>query len=151
MTEQLDISTPSNTQTPAPPTRDAKQVQDFLDRFANALIAGDGKAVAALWAVPAMVLGDDMVRPVNSAEEIEKFFGDAKEQYNSRGIVGTRADILRLEWVSDKIVLVDVRWPYIDQGGNELAEESSTYTLMRDVDGNFKLRVALMRGVSEPH
>lgn len=123
-------------------------VQDLLDRFARAITAGDGNAIASLWAVPAFVIGDNGVRAVNSLDEVKEFFSGAKEQYNARGITDTRPDVFGLEWVTDRIVVVDVRWPYLDESGKEVGEEASTYTLRRDDAGDLKLHVALMRGAS---
>jgi hypothetical protein len=48
------------------------------------------------------------------------------------------------------VFLVDVRWPYLDAGGNEKGEESSTYTLRTDDTGELKLHVAVMRGARMP-
>jgi hypothetical protein len=44
---------------------------------------------------------------------------------------------------------VTVRWPYLDGNGDEKGAESSTYTLCRDEDGELKIRVIVMRGVSD--
>jgi hypothetical protein len=130
--------------------RDAS-VQDFLDRFGRALTAGDGKTIATMWSMPALVLGDTMVKAVSTPAEVEQFFGGAREQYNQRGITDTRPDILRLEWVTERIVVVDVRWPYLDAKGHEIGSESSTYTLRRNDDNALEMVVVLMRGVDESH
>ena len=87
---------------------------------------------------------------VSSREEIAKFFSGAKEEYNKRGISDTRAEIFGLEWVTDRIVVVDVRWPHLDERGKEKGEESSTYTLRRDDFGDLRLHMALMRGEGSP-
>jgi ketosteroid isomerase-like protein len=121
-------------------------VQDFLDRFAGALTAGDAATVASLWETPALVLGDEMAQVVGSRQEVERFFAGAKDEYNKRGISGTRADIQGLDWATDRIAIVTVRWPYLDSSGRERGEESSTYILRRDDQGNLKLRAAVMRG-----
>lgn len=121
-------------------------VQEYFDTFARALTAGDGRAIAKMWAVPAFVIGDTMVMAVNSDKEVEQFFAGAKEQYNEKGITDTRAEIFGLEWVTERIVVVDVRWPYLDEHGMEKGAEVSTYTLRRDDEGELKLHVALMRG-----
>lgn len=124
------------------------EVQAFLARIARALTAGDGKTVAGMWAVPALVLGDDDVRAVGTLQEVEQFFGGAKEQYNARGITDTRADIVELRWLTPRMALVEVRWPYLDQEGNEVGEEVSTYALRRDDTGALKVQVALMHGAA---
>jgi hypothetical protein len=121
-------------------------VRQFLDEFGEALTAGDAKAVASLWDTPAFVLGDEMVRVVNTSTEVEQFFAGAKEQYAAMGISEARAEILELDWLTDRIVQVEVRWPYLDTYGKELGYETSTYTLLRGEDEQLHLRIAVMHG-----
>jgi hypothetical protein len=122
------------------------EVQDMLGKLAQALVRGDGAAVAELWEVPALVIGSDVIG-VTSSEQVEKFFGAAKDQYTHAGIGSTRADIIDLERVGDRIVIVTVRWPYLDDHGHEVGAESSDYTLRRDDAGRLRIRAVLMRGV----
>ena len=121
-------------------------VKEFLERLARALTAGDGAAVAAMWEIPALVVGDTMTKVVSAREELEAFFGGAREQYNTRGISDTRPDIVKLRWVTERMAIVEVRWPYLDERGKEVGEESSTYTLRRDEAGDLKLVAAVMHG-----
>lgn len=131
--------------TQAPPDDDLG-VQAYLDRFAEALTAGDGEAIAAMWQAPAFVLGADMARVVNSSAEVAEFFGGAREQYNAMGVTDTKAEIVRLDEVNDRLVMVRVHWPWLDAEGNEVGGETSTYTLSREKDEDWKLRVAVMHG-----
>ena len=137
---------PRGTASAVEPPGGHSEVQAFLARIARALTAGDGKTVAGMWAIPALVLGDDDVRAVGTLQEVEQLFGGAKEQYNARGITDTRADILELKWLTPRMALVEVRWPYLDEEGNEVGEEVSTYSLRRDETGALKVQVALMHG-----
>lgn len=127
---------------------DTEKVAEFLDGFARALTAGDTDFLAAIWETPAFVVGDAGVHDVGSAEEVEAFFRGAKAQYNARGITDTRPDILRLEWITGRIAVVKVRWPYLDAKGAEVGEETSTYILRTDEAGALKIRVAVMHGES---
>jgi hypothetical protein len=127
---------------------DQAEVQQVLDQMARALISGDGRAVARLWEPPALVLSDQEVHSVASSEEVEKFFGGAKDQYNQMGIVDTRPDIQRLTWPTRRMAIVDVRWPWLDANGRESGSETSTYTFRRDDSGQLKLRVVVMHGVA---
>jgi ketosteroid isomerase-like protein len=131
--------------TQAPP-KDDLGVQDFLDSFAKALTAGDGEVIAEMWETPAFVLGEGMARAVSEPEEVAEFFGGAREEYNELGIVDTRPHIVRLDEISDHLVMVRVRWPYLDKDGREVGAETSTYTLARDGDGDWKLRITVMHG-----
>jgi ketosteroid isomerase-like protein len=130
---------------------DEADVQAFLDRMARALTAGDGRTVATMWETPALVVGDEMLMAVRTAAEVERFFSGAKEQYNKMGITDTRADITRLSWATHRIAIVTVRWPYVDAHGEEVGEETSTYTLKRNQNGELKLCAAVMHGTAPKH
>lgn len=128
------------------PEPDDLGVQEFLDAFAGAFTSGDGEAVATLWETPAFVLSDDMEQVINSEEEVAQFFSGAKDQYNRLDIVDTRAEIVRLDEITDKLVCVRVRWPYLDRQGREVGAECSTYTLKRGGDTEWRIRIAVMHG-----
>jgi ketosteroid isomerase-like protein len=135
--------------TPDTTHHDESAVQAFLDRLARAITSGDTATVAKLWETPALVLSDQEVFTVGSPQEVEGFFAGAKDRYNEQGITDTRADVRTFEWATDRMVVVDVRWPYLDAQGNERGDERSTYVLRRDDAGELRLRVALMRGASK--
>lgn len=122
-------------------------VQEFLNAFARALTEGDGAAVAEMWETPAFVLGQDIARTVTDAEEISDLFGAAREHYREIGITDTRAEIVRVDEINDQMLMVRVRWPYLDPHGREMGAETSTYTLVRPKKGgDWKLRVAILHG-----
>jgi ketosteroid isomerase-like protein len=122
------------------------EVQLFLDAYGDALTRGDVEAVASMWAVPALVLHHTQSIAVMSTDEIESFFAAAVAQYPARGIVATRPEIQEIQWQTKGMtVIVYVRWPWLDAHGEELGAEYSTYTLQRDLAGELKLRVALLR------
>ena len=127
---------------------DRSEVQAVLDDFGRAITSGDGRAAAAIWETPALVVGEEVLS-VGSPQEVEQFFGEAKEQYNTRGITGTRAEIVRLDWPTPQIAVAQVRWPYLDATGRTVGEEASTYTFRRNASGELKLRVAVMHGAKE--
>jgi ketosteroid isomerase-like protein len=127
---------------------DDHAVRELLERLASALSAGDAHAVSEMWEPPAIVIGDEAVQPVSSVEEVERFFAGARDQYTNLGITETRAAIERIEWATDRIVIVDVRWPYLDEDGAEQGHESSTYTLRLDDDGELKIRVVILRSAA---
>jgi hypothetical protein len=129
-----------------PPPDDELGVKAYLDGFAKALTAGDGAAIAQMWETPAFVLGQDMARVVDAPEDVAEFFGGARAQYAEIGIIDTRADIVRIDEITDHLVMVRVRWPYLDNEGREMGAETSTYTLVRQGSGEWKLRIAVMHG-----
>lgn len=130
--------------------REQASVQQYLDRFADAMTSGDTRTMVKLWGVPAFVIGRNEARIMQSESDVERFFDGAKEAYAARGIVGTRAEIVSLDWVGTDLVVATVRWPYLNEREEELGEETSSYTLLRGEDGSYKLRAVLMRGASDP-
>jgi hypothetical protein len=138
---------------PKRPTEQREQasVQRYLDRFADAMTSGDMRTMTQLWGVPAFVIGRTEARVVQSEPEVEQFFAGSKEMYNERGITRTLAEIQHLDWVGTDLVVVTVRWPYLNDQDEELGEESSSYTLLRGEDGSYKLRSILMRGAGGPN
>ena len=148
MAQQFDSDADTRAAAAGP---DNSAVREVLDRLAGAVTAGDARAAARLWGTPALVLGDGMAWSVGTRSEIEDFFAGAKQQYNARGIVDTRPDILRLEWLTDRIAVVEVRWPYIDVSGDEIGAESSTYIVRREDDGEIMIRATIMQGEATRH
>jgi hypothetical protein len=133
------------------PAPDNAAVRALLVGLAHALTSGDGKSAAATWATPALVIADDLAQTVTSHDELQEVFGGAKAQYNARGIADTRPDILRLDWVTDRLAIVEVRWPYLAADGDEIGEETSTYVIRREPDGRLAIRASVMHGEAETH
>ncbi len=125
------------------------EVRHYFDDLARALTSGDGKTIAELWEVPSLVLSDQGARVMQTPAEVEQLFARAKGMYAARGIIDTRPDIQYVEWLTNRIVVADVRWPLFDERHRELGAEASTYTLARDHAGKLRLRVVVMRGESE--
>ena len=121
-------------------------VMEFLHRFAWAITSGDGRAAATLWALPALIIGDSVVQTVMDRDELERMLGSAREHYNASGIQDTRGEVQRLEWLSDRMAVVHVRWPHLDAAGHERGEERSMYILRRDDHGELKVHVAITHG-----
>ena len=130
---------------------DESDVQELLERMGRALTAGDARTVASLWETPALMLGDEVLQAPRSRADLEQIFAGAKAQYNKMGIVDTRPDIVRLHWATPRIAIVQVRWPYLDAHGDEVGEETSTYTLRRSQAGDLKLVSAVMHGAAARH
>jgi hypothetical protein len=128
----------------------AEPVQAFLDQLARALTSGDTVRVGTMWCTPAFVIGDEMTKVVANREEIERFFGDAKSEYERQGITDTRAEIQGVQWLSDCIAIVSVRWPWMDASRSEVGSESSTYVLRKNEAGELKVCVSIAHGEAAP-
>jgi hypothetical protein len=130
---------------------ESEGVRALFDRLGRALGAADGEAIARLWDVPALVVADQGMHAVSSLGEVEQFFALAAAQYRSRGIRETRPDIVRLDWATGRLVIVRVRWPFLDEDGQEMGEETTTYTLRQGDDGELRICVAVLHGEPAKH
>jgi hypothetical protein len=66
----------------------------FFDRYAAALLARDEKAVAAMYAVPSLILFPGRSIAVRDARETEQFFASAWSQYDGIDAVDKKVVIM---------------------------------------------------------
>ncbi len=126
------------------PGRDDEAVMNFLRALGKDLSQGRAAQLAESWDVPALVLSEQAVIAVSSRQEVERFFAAAGADYHKRGITSTRPEILRIAWISDRVVQVDVGWTNLDARGDQAGHEVTSYTLRRDDGGALKIRVAIL-------
>ncbi|HEX8508405.1 MAG TPA: hypothetical protein VF635_02750 [Propionibacteriaceae bacterium] len=119
------------TTTDTSPTRTA--VSDFFDRYAAALLARDARAVAALYAVPALILFPGQAIPVSDASQTEGFFASSWGQYEGVDRVDKNVSIMGS---GPGTVWVDVTWTYGDR-----ASEHFCYQL---IEGGGELQIAVL-------
>jgi hypothetical protein len=51
--------------------------------------------------------------------------------------------------VTNRLAIVEVRWPYLAKDGDEVGEETSTYVIRREPDGRLAIRATVMHGEAE--
>jgi hypothetical protein len=125
------------------------EIRSLLQAYGRALSEGNLRAVSAAWDVPALVLSDEGAVEVQSGKQIEEFFGGARRQYLERGIIATKPEIAKVDWLSEKMVQVRTRWLQLTANNERKGEELSLYVLRRDDQDNWRVRVAIMlRGES---
>lgn len=125
---------------------DENAVRDMLQRFARAFTTGDGPGAAACWEVPALVVAEDGSRAVSSLAEVAAFFGGAAQQYQDRGITGTRVELRNIDWYTPRLAAVRVRWPYLDAEGREAGGAEESVYLVRVRDGTPRICAATLLG-----
>lgn len=121
-------------------------VQKFLQSFAEALTTADVNDINAHWEVPAFIIGEEIAANIEERGELHELFAGAREHYRAAGVMDTHPEIIRLDDITDRLVMVRVRWPWLNEEGQELGAECFTYTLCRNSTGEWKIRVALMHG-----
>ena len=124
---------------------DSDQIMQLLERLGRTLSAGDLREVSSCFEVPAVFLSDDGATILADASQLEMLFAQATDWYRSRGLVSTKAELERVDMLSERLAAVDVRWPAFDASGREKSSERSHYILRLGTDGQAHIRVALTR------
>jgi hypothetical protein len=124
-------------------TTPTPEIADFLDRYADALAAGDLPGIAACYAVPALVVGDAATIPVAEAGQVEAAFAGAADAYRAQGLVGIRAELRAVEPLTPTLTLVDVGWAYLDEAGTARRHSSYRYLLRRSDGGRLGIQVVV--------
>jgi len=112
-------------------TTPTSEIAAFLDRYAEALTAGDLPGIAACYVLPALVVGDAATIPVAEAGQIEAAYADAAEAYRAKGLVAIRPELGGLDPLTPNLTLADVRWSYLDEAGEARQHTSYRYLLRR--------------------
>ena len=115
----------------------------FLDRYADALAAGDLPGIAACYALPALVVGDGATVPVSEAGQVEAAFAGAADAYRAQGLVGIQPDLRAVDPLTPALTLVDVRWAYLDEAGEARQHTSYRYLLRRTDPGQLGIQVVV--------
>lgn len=115
----------------------------FLDRYADALAAGDLPGIAACYALPALVVGDSGAIPVAEAAQVEAAFAGAADAYRAQGVVGIRPELRAADPLTATLTLVDVRWAYLDEAGQARQHSAYRYLLRRSGPGQLGIQVVV--------
>ena len=118
------------------------QVSAFFADYGRTVASGDLPGIAARYAYPALVLGDNGTIPVAEAREVEAAFTGAAEGYRARGLVEAHATVVAVEPLTASLAIADVRWEYRDAGGT--THERSRYRyIIRHRDDAMRIQVVI--------
>jgi hypothetical protein len=123
-------------------TTPTPEIAAFLDRYAEALAAGDLPGIAACYALPALVVGDAATIPVAEAGQVEAAFAGAADAYRAQGLVGVRPELRAVDPLTTTLTLVDVGWAYLDEAG-EARQHTSYRYLLRRADSELAIQVVV--------
>ena|SRR5215213_936793 len=124
-------------------TADA-EVEAFLDRYADALAGGDLPGIAGCYTLPALVAGDDTAIPITEPGQVEAAFAGAADAYKAQGLVGIRAELRGVDRLTPNLLLADVRWAYLHEGGEARRRSKYRYLLRRSAsDGRLGIQVVV--------
>lgn len=126
------------------------QIKQSLERYGEALSAGDLASIWNCWEVPGLVLADDGAIVVSDKGQLEGFFARAIGWYQSQGLMATRPELERTMALTERLTLVTVRWPSFDHAGVERSSDRSHYILRLGNDGQHRIQVGVTEPLSHP-
>lgn len=91
-----------------------RKVLKLLEQFSRAFAAGDGAAASRLCEAPLMVLSEGGTRVVDDVSKLGELLESAGEKNPSRGIATAEPHVDHIDWQSEKLAAVQVRWPGAD-------------------------------------
>lgn len=118
--------------------------------YGDALGRMDAPATAALWAMPGLMVTDDLVGAVDSRGRLAEGLAGAYPQYREQGLAAARATILEHRVLSPRLVRAVVHWDFLDASGDRVDQADFEYLLRRDPDEDaWRIHVAAL-AVGEP-
>ena len=90
-------------------TSTSDTTREFFDRYAAALLARDEAGIAALYAVPSLILFPGQATAVSDAHQTEQFFAASWSQYDGVETIDKSISVIK---ESPGTVWVDVTWSY---------------------------------------
>jgi hypothetical protein len=121
-------------------THSARAATEFFERYAAALLARDEQAIAAMYAVPSLILFPGTSISVSDVRQTQEFFASSWPQYEGVDAVDKQITIMGEALHS---IWVDVTWIF---GGR--SQERFCYQLVAGPDG-FQIAVLTLMEVSE--
>ena len=120
----------------------------MLGAFFGFLDVKEVKSAAALWDVPALILGDRVVHGPLSMERLEALLGEVYDgpepPATPDGFEMIEPMIKRLDWIAERVAVVDARWPRKPRGGMLADVDGTTFLVRIDEYGQPRIRGLLL-------
>lgn len=117
-------------------------ITDFLDRYAATLTELDAEGAAELWSTPGMIADDRTSGVLESRDLMVAGLKQSYPVYQRLGLGSVGYDLVDEQRLTDALVLVRVRWHFLDHHGDELTD-SNSYYLLRDEDSGLRACVCI--------
>jgi hypothetical protein len=131
------------------PVSGSDALNALIPEFLSHLVSGDARAAAALWDVPALILGDRHVHGPLSSERLESLFADTSPVPRGGGETRRRNPlehwVTQVEWVARRVATIEARWPLTGFRGFLQGISAATFLVRLDELGQPKLRGVLLR------
>ncbi len=107
------------------------RIEQYLARYAASLTEFDAEAAVELWSTPGMIADDRVSGVLDTREEMVAGLKQSYPLYRELGLASVGHELLDANELSDRLVLVKVRWLFRDAEG-ELLTDANSYYLLRD-------------------
>lgn len=111
------------------------QITDYLDRYAATLTEFDAEGAAALWSTPGMIADDRFSGVLDSRDKMVEGLKQSYPIYRRLGLGSVSYELVDENLLSEALVLVRVRWIFLDASGDELTDSNSYYLLRNEEPG----------------
>lgn len=109
------------------------RIEQYLARYAASLTEFDAEAAVKLWSTPGMIADDRVSGVLDTREEMVAGLKQSYPLYRELGLASVGHELLDANELSDRLVLVKVRWLFRGTEG-ELLTDATSYYLLRDDD-----------------
>lgn len=116
-------------------TTELETLADFFDQYGSALTAGDLPTIAACYRLPGTVVSGNYSFTFSTPAAVALSFVGAQSAYQESRVVAAHADIEEMHRISQGLVMVAVRWEYLDCDGGALAGDRFRYILQLGAQG----------------
>ncbi|PRA82294.1 hypothetical protein [Microbacterium sp. MYb66] len=124
------------------------RIDEYLERYAASLTEFDAESAADLWSTPGMVADDHVSGVLESRDAMIAGLKQSYPLYRELGLASVGHELLDTSALTDRLVLVRVRWLFRDAQG-ELLTDSTSYYLLRDEDAGLRACVCIETDAAE--
>lgn len=118
-------------------------ISAYLTRYADSLTAFDAETAAGLWSAPGMIVNDRSSGVLDSRDAMIEGLRQSYPIYQRLGLASVGFELLEQRDLSDRLVLVHVRWLFFDAGGAQLTDSDSYYLLRREDEAGLQACVCV--------
>jgi hypothetical protein len=113
----------------------SEELEAHLRAYQEALGSYDAKRTAELWGVPGTIISDAFVGSLDSREAMAAGLEQSYPIYQRLGLDHVEHQTLHRVDLTDRLLLVHVRWLFYDAAGELLTDGHYEYLLRHDDDG----------------
>ena len=124
------------------------QIDDYLTRYAATLTNLDAGAAADLWTTPGMIADDRFSEVVDSRDKMIQGLTQSYPLYQKLGLDTVGYELVDEQHLTDALVMVRVRWKFLDTEG-KLLTDSNAYYVLRAEDTDLRATVCIQTDDAE--